>query len=550
MMLNKLNQKHIAGFLFFLFSVFILSPFTDARLLAQQGQEPLTYDVSVSVVLVPVFAVDASGNPVHDLKENELDLFINGERVGFMFHRYEFDAPVETGEKEPGRPAAKKAPQVKREQRVAFIVLDAIFNSKDGFKRAKDITVRMIERQTTDDLYIIMQLTHTQGLDYITGPAPRSKELIQKVKDIPMRRQLWRHNLFTKKRMPDNITFGMEDPREDPLGGGRVGEMRRVNVQMEKMQYMATVKRFGYLLSQFQHALNTITNPKVVFLISEGISRSAFEAGAVPGESGVSGGEDTVQAGWSQNVFDGTFKNSVQYTGHISTFHLQYLKEVAKSINRGGSVLYTINPRRIKGNIDENTSGELASNFMARESGGKYFEGDKVETIVKDIKRHTGAYYELSFAAGAIKGKNMNLKIKCKREGVSIHTLKYAAKSTPYIKMNKVQKKIFALNAVTGGTWSRMSGTVKRIRLHYLKGPKKDVRYIGINVPLEMRNKKADVFLIESDPKTNKVNIRLMAKKLRAREQINVKLDKTGIFRQYIAFIEPSTPFCIFNQVE
>lgn len=545
MMSNRLIRKHVGGLLVFSLFIFILTPFSQTRALAQE-HEALTYDVNVSVVLVPVFAIGKNGQPVHDLKEDELELFINGEKTNFIFNRYEFESPAQKSQPETHTP---QEPEVVNERRVAFIVLDAIFNSKEGYKRAKDITCQMIENQNTDDLYIILQLTHTHGLDYITGPEPKSEKLIQTIKNIPLKRQLWRHNLFSKKRMPNNITYGMEDPRDDPLAGGRVGQMRRVNVQMEKMQYMATVKRFGYLLSQFQHALNTITNPKVVFLISEGISRSALESGPVPGEEGVNDGSEAVQPSWSMNVFDGTFRNDVEYTGKISTFHLQYLKEVAKSINRGGSVLYTINPRRIQGEIDENDSGEMTTHFMASESGGKYFEGDKVETIVDDVKRHTAAYYELSFAAGTFKGKNMTLKVTCKRPGVRIQTLKYAAKATPYVKMNRVQKKIFALNAVTGGTWSRMSGTVKRIRLHYLNGPKKEVRYIGVNIPAAMRNKKADVFLVENDPETNKVNIRIMTKKLLPREQINVRLDKTGKYNQYIAFIEPSTPFCIWNQV-
>jgi VWFA-related protein len=547
MLLNKGNKKehhHYILFLLLVFFSFLSMPAGGRQ--DQAEHEPLTYDVSVSAVLVPVFAIDSKGNPVHDLKQEELELYINGKQVEFLLNRYQFDETLKT-DKEASDPD-----QYKRERRVVFIILDAIFNSLEGFKRGKEIAAKLIKERTSDDHYIVLQLTPTSGLDYIAGPEPGSEELIEKIGKISLKKRLWRDNLFSKKRMPDNITYGTEDPREDPLAQGRFGRMREVNVRMEKMQYMATVKRFGFLLSQFQHAMNTITNPKLVFLISEGVSRSAMESGEVPGEEGSSSGAEITQDSWSVNTFDGTFRAAVQYTGHISNFHLKYLTEVAKSINRGGSVLYTINPKLQQGVLDDNESGEMSLNYVARESGGKYFQGAKVEKVVEDIKQTTAAYYELTFNAGAIKGKEMRLKINCKREGVQVHSLKYAASATPYRKMNKVQKKIFALNVVTGGTWSRMTGTVKQVPFRRFK-PKTDeksqIRLVRFAIPKEMQNRKADLFLIESDPKTNNVKIQVKHKTLKEQEQLQLKLDLSGKMHQFVAFIEPKNAYCIFNRI-
>ncbi len=516
----------------------------------QTNQEPLTYNVSVSAVLVPVFATDVKGYPVYDLTEDDLELFINGQSVGFMLNRYQLDEATPSTEQKTD--STKPTLGTTREKRVVFIILDAIFNSLDGFKRGKKIAEKLVEKRNTDDIFIVLQMTPTSGLDYIAGPEPGSTKLIELIRNIPLKNQYWQNNLFSRKKMPDNITYGGDDPRDDNLNGGRVGEAREMNRQMEKMEYVATTKRFTFLLTQFQHAMNTITNPKLVFLITEGISRSAFEANATPGQARTSSGGDPQEASWSQNIFDGTFKNDVEFSGQISNYHLRYLQEVAKSINRGGSVLYTINPQKSSDKEDESISGDMSMNYMARESGGKYFQGKEVDTVVENIKQTTAAYYELSYSAAAVTGKDLELEIKCKRPDVRINTLRYSAKAVPYQHMDLVQKKIFALNAVTGGTWSRMSGTVKRIIFTVVddKNNKSSARTVEIHIPENMRNRKADIFLIQSDPKTNQVDIKVMNKTLNTLERVTVKINTKKKTNQYIAFIEPTEPFCIYNMVE
>ena len=105
--------------------------------LGMTAQEPLHYDVAVTVKVVPIFAVDARGNPVYDLAEDELELFVNGSAVPIAdFQRYTVDE-VREAEGETGTGRAEPEP-LKQKERVVFIIMDSIFNSQYGWRRSKE----------------------------------------------------------------------------------------------------------------------------------------------------------------------------------------------------------------------------------------------------------------------------------------------------------------------------------------------------------------------------------------------------------------------------
>ena len=100
--------------------------------------------------------------------------------------------------------------------------------------------------------------------------------------------------------------------------------------------------------------LKTISKPKIVFLISEGVQRGA--------------------------ILD--FVNK-----EVAGLLLKYLKIVAQSVNEGGSILYAVNPRKVEYENfrEDDASVELSLSIIARESGGKYFEGSDPVVIAKEI---------------------------------------------------------------------------------------------------------------------------------------------------------------------
>jgi hypothetical protein len=223
---------------------------------------------------------------------------------------------------------------------------------------------------------------------------------------------------------------------------------------------------------------------------------------------------------------------------------------VVKSINKGGSVLYTINPRRTSDINDEEASGEMSLRYMAGESGGKYFAGSKPKKIIQRVKKTTAAYYELFYSIIPDMGSDMNVRLECRREGIRIHSLSHTEKNRPYHRMEPVQKKLFALNVVTGGSWSRIVGRVMQVKYSKAKPAKgESEKAVTLRVPLPdvMRNRKVDMFLIHMDPDTQKTEINLLSSSVT--DVVNIKFKPGKDRKQFFVVIEPTTPYCIYNKI-
>ena len=81
--------------------------------------------------------------------------------------------------------------------------------------------------------------------------------------------------------------------------------------------------------------------------------------------------------------------------------------------------------------------------------------------------------------------------MECKRKNVELISVNYTEKSTPYSRMNETEKKLFALNVINGGSWSRVTAKVGKIK--YFKKADgtagENADSIEIPLPPAMRNR-------------------------------------------------------------
>ena len=148
--------------------LFILILYLGIPFFAQDPQESLKYKVSVNVMTVPLFVVDTNGNPVFNLKEEELQLKVNDEPVKILqFRRYEFgyERKIEEGVETQVSALTAQAAQ----DRVIFVILDSMFNSLTGFRRSKEITVNLIKEALPGDNFVILENNPIGGIKYIGG---------------------------------------------------------------------------------------------------------------------------------------------------------------------------------------------------------------------------------------------------------------------------------------------------------------------------------------------------------------------------------------------
>jgi hypothetical protein len=277
----------------------------------------------------------------------------------------------------------------------------------------------------------------------------------------------------------------------------------------EREKYQKDVSRFAHSLQQLKYALRTTTLPKTVYLIS---------AGQMEGMLG---------------------DNPITY--------LRFLEDAAKAVNYGGSLFYLINP------LKQKAPGKgTALKFMSDAVGGKFISGTSVKNVVSQVKKNTSAYYELAFNPAKESGQKSRVKLKCKRKGVQLTTINYSEKGRPYRLMKKIEKRLFVLNIVNGGSWSRMVAPVKQVKYKTPDTAKTPgnpdlSKYIEVVIPPEMRNRELDLYLVDIDVNTRKAAFGLVKKTVGETEKLRIKIKKDK--KQYFVFIEPSTTTCIYNRV-
>lgn len=538
---NSPGAKVSAAFLILLLTIafFALHPQDD----------PLQYYVSVNVMTIPVFAVDGKGNPVHDLEKNDLELRVNGKAVEILeFKRYEFGHEETVREEKESLSGAVMADG----ERVMIIILDSMFNSPVGARRGKEIAINLIREGLPGDSFLLLETSPAVGLRYMAGPEKDAEVLITKIKSLNAASKGLSQDVYANRHLSDNLAQNAMTSQllETPDWKSLV----KLNKLSDDLRYRHRVRHFARVLSRFKYALKAIDKPKIVFLVSEGISRGAFKNSGNPFDP--DSVDDNEERGDPLSSSDKGFVTSLgvketdvsKQNKVYSAVMLQYLTAVVKAVNNGGSVLYTINPRPMKDFIDNDVSGEMSLRYMAGESGGKYFAGAKPKQIVERIKKTTGAYYEIFCGVTPEMGENMKMEVICSRKDVRVHSLVHTERNRPYHRMAPVQKKIFALNVVSGGGWSRMVGKVMKVKYTRSKTKQQKGRLtLDIPLPNVMRNKKADIFLIRTDPVTQETHIDSDRRTFKDIAKMNFKPRKGG--RQYFVIIEPGEPYCIYNKI-
>ncbi|MCP4215219.1 MAG: hypothetical protein GY765_11205 [bacterium] len=510
------------------------------------SESELQYSVSVNVRLLPVYARDKKGEPVFDLKKEDLELFVNGKPYDIaMFKRYEFKSS------RIDKTKTAVTPQEPNE-RVVFIIIDTMFNSKTGFRRSKKIAMDLIKKKQEGDHFIVFENSSFSGLTFVGGSQKGEKKLLRKIKRMSRPIERWATQMHRSRIFDKNVDFSLFT--EARLETGSWKRMQKLILDSEKMRYKYQLKKFCNTLSRFKYILKTIAKPKLVFLISEGMAAGAFKASMT---SEMEQAEDPIpQSSYELNVrrYGSILVRDEQrvsedkkvYSGGL----FRYLRELVKSVNFGGSVLYTINPARSDDISDDMLSGEMSLKYIAHKSGGKYFGGDDLDSINKRIKKTTSAYYELVFYTDPINAPaELDVKIKCKRKGVRVSSLNYTEGSKSYPDMEMLQKKMFAYNVISGGNWSRRVGKVMRAKYTELeKNPKKENYAIRVPLPDVMRSHKLDMFLVRVDPETRDVEIDVVSKK--AKDWVDMTIKPRADREQYFVIIEPDKPYCIYNQTK
>lgn len=453
----------------------------------EKTEEKLKYEVSVDAQLVPLFAVDKDGNPVFDLKKEEFLIYADNKPVEIIsFNAYCLDG------QEKQKPQTVKAPE-----RMNFIILDTLISNRNLLGISRAIAMGIIEKSSPGDSFIILESNQITGLQYVTGPEKDKKKLFKALRKIE------------KRYMMRDVTLTPDLVRESQRAAASNGPAREttmlimaikmVEVERERQRYRRDIRTLADSIRQLKYALKTIKLPKTVFLISAGPLKFAL--------------------------------------GQLPVTSYRYLEDAAQAVNFGGSLFYMVNPLAFK-----RSRQRTDLKFVTDNVAGKFIHGASFPEIIDNVKKSTSAYYEMAFQPIKKDGLKSRIRIECKRKGVESISLAYSEKATPYPQMKLIEKKLFALNVVTNGSWSRMTAKVGRIKYRRL-----NPGTIEINVPPAMRDRRLDVFRVHVDPQTQKAQFEFEKRVMGKKAQIRVAPMENR--DSYFVIIEPETPICIYNRV-
>jgi len=433
-----------------IFLLFIVSP-------VFSQQKRIVEEVSVDWWVVPIFAVDQSGQSVMDLEESDLELKVDHQKIkSFILVKKSFTVSEQPGGDEKERAGVAPIPVRKKN---IFFLFDTALSTVSSTKVAKVIAQRIVDQAEPDTRFFIMTIEPFAGLTYVGGQTSDKKKLTdlieKRVKGKPNSRVprieeilgtvvSGRHSKYTAEEIP---TFMNSISR----------------------YYRRKSKSFTQSFESLYYALNGIKDTKFIYLFTEGISNAVQSA-----ESG------------------------------DRSLYRRYLGEMADYLGRSGSVLFIINPFGGLAADQADISGEDSLRFLAQKSGGKYLEGNDKKLMVK-IDNLNRAYYEIAFPA-VPKSKDGVLKIslRSKRKDIEIHTLKTAEKSRQYSQMKVMEQEVLALNLVSGNPLfktdvsSQPAGIIKESK------KKKKTTY-QVNIPDSFLNRSLDLYKIWLNPKDIRV---------------------------------------------
>ncbi|MFC2145963.1 hypothetical protein ACFLRT_01230 [Acidobacteriota bacterium] len=484
--------------------------------------KPIVEDVQVNWWQVPIFVLDKDGNPIIDLKETDIEVWLNNRRIDdFSLYKRAFTAYKEPGSVTGPLPGEQK-------KNTIFLLFDVAMSAETCTEQSKAIARQIVSNSEPGIQFIVFTIEPFKGLKYIYGPGHNKKELwreIEKnVKGKPNERLV-----DIKKFFNINELGNSKRGKGRPLGENRL-DYRDKDLLREAAggYYLRKAISFFDSFETLYLIFNSIQNNKFVYFFTEGISNSV-----------------------KTNLMSG------------NALYKYHLEKMAKYLGRSGAVLFILNPRGMHDgttliteqqelfnedidqsnpysehgdtspgspksylNKEEFRSGEGSLKYLAAESGGKYLEGDS-EAIVKTLEHMHRAYYEISFPdLPGLKGITRKITIKPKGKRVSIHSMRSLERNKRYAEMNHIEKEILAVNLVTQNPLMKTLLSSQPARITHIKESKKKVVHTVV-LPENFLNQQLDLYKLWIKDNLEVVSVKtemLVPKK----EKIKIQFDKKG----------------------
>lgn len=443
--------------------------------------------VDVEIKMVPFYAVDAEGQPVFDLRQDEVELRLDGKPLVLDT----FDAFArEREELGPGEGGAKARGRAPRRHVVLFF--DTAFSSPRGFETGRQFTTKMVGELPQSDLLYLVTHEFQTGLRQRLGPlaatpAGKSRLLAEIGSLKPEIGQITPETEFSMTM----TGRGSTTRRGAPSGQMMVVDEPLRTLQQSQMESVARglAEALQTLADQFQR----IHEPKLLVFLSQGIDPTLYWVGS------------DLKLGGMAEIPDLVVKGS-QYTG----LHKLYEKPLRQLADTGTMSLFV--------NLDDQAKRQRVNDssmqHMARASGGLYLGGVDASLVSDRAARSTAAYYEAGFylTSSAPQLSRGKVEVVVRRPGVSTWSAGTIKTRETWRGLTDEARRLLIVDLVEGEERARQA---VKLTLENLPGSVQGGRTAAGTTrlqfqagwPQELAGRKVDLYNVLLEPRKGRPNV-------------------------------------------
>jgi VWFA-related protein len=423
-------------------------------LFSQTKEKPLQHEVEVVLIEIPLYIIDKKGNPIKDLKPEEITLYENGKKQKIShFVLIQNDSPQIAS-------LARKYPAARRQ---FLLLFDFAFATSGRIIMARKASLDFIrEKIFPTDLVAVASYSGIGGLKILSNFTNDREQLFYTVNTLGL--------VDSDQRMTGPAGFTFPSLTQASRATGDFNATKNVremadaalsvlqNKLLKKTQheiYKAYVSDFITNLNKLSIALNAIRGRKHIIYFSEG-----FDSKALTGQSLAELGEDT-NALLRGDLFMGGNVDSRFGDAALRTELYEALTRISSSdcpihtIDVGGLRTRAGGLGQVSGEAKDIAAihrGQDTLTLFSRETGGQaYRNTNDLDRPLENLLKTTNSYYIIGFYPDDKKkeGRLHKIKIKTTRPGVDISYRKGYFETKPYKKYSSLEKKLQLVEYIT-----------------------------------------------------------------------------------------------------
>lgn len=375
--------------------------------------------VAVDLRTVPFYAVDRDGQPVFDLRPEEVELRVDGRPVAIdTFDRHRLDGAA-------GAAAAGEAPLAP--VREVFLVVDQAFLTPAGLLATRDMGSELVSSFLPTDLLFLIVNDPERGFQIVLGPVHADAEGQSRMRARleALRPKVDRLRVAGEDALPPYV-LGRPNDKGIPLE--QVHNAYEAGGALERAEYRAAAEQLAQSLRLLALQLAQSTTPKLLVFFSGGLDTKLYFEGEV-GYASVASGRDALAA-------------------HVDTRRagpiVQRFESAFAALAASGANSFIVNP-----DAGRQPGREMLLQ-MRGAIGAALLEHAAPATLARELRASTVAFYVAGFYAreGKPAPANGEVEITVRRAGVRTLSARGIRTPRPWRSLDATERRLAVLDLV------------------------------------------------------------------------------------------------------